>query len=158
MEEKEDWQVYYSKASLEPRATLVRALEYFKENEPKEKTAIDLACGNGNDTVGLLKNGWTVYAIDSSEMAIKPLIKLMVPLYKEKLTVECVTFMEVNWKTVTLVNASFSLPFCSKANLELRNLFNNFEIVFFKENEYDGPTAVGPEKHWHLFEILAVKK
>lgn len=37
-------------------------------------------------------------------------------------------------------------------------LFNNFEIINFKENEKDGKTGIGKIKHWHTFDIIARKK
>ena len=36
-------------------------------------------------------------------------------------------------------------------------LFNDFEIIDFKEFEKDRATALGKMKHWHIFEIIAKK-
>ena len=38
------------------------------------------------------------------------------------------------------------------------NLFDNFEIIKFKELERDGKTAVGKIKHWHTYDFIAKKK
>jgi len=35
-------------------------------------------------------------------------------------------------------------------------LFQLFEIERFEEVEQDGQTALGKQKHWHLFHIVAV--
>jgi len=195
MDKEKDWEAYYAKASLKPRSTLIRALEYFEKNIPKEKIAVDMGCGNGRDTINLLKNGWQVYAIDASETAIKLLNENTAPSDKKNLVAECVTFEQMKWKTVSLVNASLALPFCDEQNFdsvwsnlvnsisvngaftghffginddwktlnlineqELQHLFRSFKIEFLEEKEYDAPSVTGPVKHWHIFEILAIKK
>lgn len=195
MDEEKGWQAYYAKTSLKPRPTLTRALEYFEKNAPKEKIAIDIGCGNGRDTIKLLKEGWQVYAIDSSETAIKLLKEHTTLFDKKNLTAECLTFKQMKWQMVSLVNASLALPFCNKKNFEnvwnnlvnsilvkgaftghffgvnddwktlnlinkqeLEHLFRNFKIEFLDEKEYDAPSATGPVKHWHIFEVLAIKK
>ena len=40
---------------------------------------------------------------------------------------------------------------------ECLNLFNEFEIISFKEIEKDGLTGLGKIKHWHIFDIIAKK-
>lgn len=195
MRKEAAWKAYYAKIKLKPRPTLTRAMEYFENNKPEEKSAIDLGCGNGNDTIHLLKNGWQVYAIDASPTAIELVNKNTSPPDLKNLTTECTTFDETKWKPVTFVNASLSLPFCKKENFtfvwdnivrsikaggifaghffginddwndlnlfseqELQNLFKDFMIEFFEGKEFDKPSATGPMKHWHIFEVLAVKK
>jgi tellurite methyltransferase len=37
----------------------------------------------------------------------------------------------------------------------LLRLFDSWETVHFEEHEWDGKTAVGQRKHWHLFEVIA---
>lgn len=41
---------------------------------------------------------------------------------------------------------------------EVLDLFENFEILEFREVEKDRPTALGKMKHWHIFEVVARKK
>lgn len=41
---------------------------------------------------------------------------------------------------------------------EILDLFKEFEILFLKENERDGKTISGKQKHWHSFLIKARKK
>lgn len=48
------------------------------------------------------------------------------------------------------------MTFLSKE--KVLNLFKNFEIIEFHENEKDGKTALGITKHWHTFDIIARKK
>ena len=40
---------------------------------------------------------------------------------------------------------------------QARNLFTGFEVEYFREEDEDGRSTVGP-KHWHLFHIIARKK
>ena len=49
-----------------------------------------------------------------------------------------------------------NMTFFSKE--EVIKLFSSFEIINFKEIEKDGRTALGAEKHWHLFNVIAKKK
>ena len=41
---------------------------------------------------------------------------------------------------------------------QVLNLFTEFEIIDFQENERDGKTGLGKIKHWHTFDIIAKKK
>lgn len=47
------------------------------------------------------------------------------------------------------------MTFFSKEEAEA--LFQNFKIIVFDEMETDKPTALGREKHWHFFSIIAQK-
>jgi tellurite methyltransferase len=38
---------------------------------------------------------------------------------------------------------------------EAEALFSRLEVELFDEVEEDGPTAVGKQKHWHLFHVVA---
>ena len=40
---------------------------------------------------------------------------------------------------------------------QVQELFVNFEIIEFKEVEKDGTTALGANKHWHIFWVIAKK-
>lgn len=41
---------------------------------------------------------------------------------------------------------------------EVIKLFSSFEIINFKEVAKNGKTALGIEKHWHVFNVIAKKK
>lgn len=41
---------------------------------------------------------------------------------------------------------------------EVEELFNNFEILKFEEEEKDAKTGLGVMKHWHIYNIIARKK
>lgn len=41
---------------------------------------------------------------------------------------------------------------------EVYELFNQFEIIEFKEIEQDKKSAIGEYKHWHIYAVIAKKK
>ena len=51
-----------------------------------------------------------------------------------------------DWKDLALVTES-----------ELLAIFADFEISFWEEREYSAKSIMGPEKNWHIFEIMAIK-
>lgn len=38
---------------------------------------------------------------------------------------------------------------------DARKLFKGLKVISFKEREYDAKPAIGAEKHWHTFEVIA---
>ena len=41
---------------------------------------------------------------------------------------------------------------------EAEALLSRFEVELFDEVEEDGSTAVGKQKHWHLFHVVARRR
>lgn len=41
---------------------------------------------------------------------------------------------------------------------EVEQLFSDFSIMQWKEREEDGVTAIGEQKHWHIYEVIAKKR
>jgi SAM-dependent methyltransferase len=39
----------------------------------------------------------------------------------------------------------------------VKSLFDDFQIEYFNETEFDGKTVSGNDKHWHIIEIIAKK-
>ncbi|MGH8001630.1 MAG: class I SAM-dependent methyltransferase [Brasilonema sp.] len=202
-----DWSAYYNAVvDRPPRDTLLEALEHFEtESLNQHQTsilhsgfAVDLGCGEGRDTVELLRRSWRVLAIDGEAEAIARLLKRP-EINRQLLETRVVLFQDIVLpESVDLVNASFSLPFCpsksfpslwEKIILSLRSggrfcgqLFGNhdswaiytsmnhhtrqqiemllqpFEIEMLQEEDHPGKTAIGEEKHWHIFHIVARKK
>ena len=107
---KRDWKAYYDNvANRPPRKTILTALAAFKQ----PGIAIDLGCGDGRDTVVMLRHNWTVLAIDKEPDAITRLLARP-HINIEQLTTQIVSFEELQLpESVDLINASFSLPFCS---------------------------------------------
>ncbi len=119
-----NWSKYYqTMAGRPPRNTLLKALESFSESSFPPYTAVDLGCGEGRDTVELLKRNWRVLAIDSHVHSFVYLLQHPELSYPENLTIQLSAFQKAMWGRVDLVNASFCLPFCPPedfSNLWLR--------------------------------------
>jgi len=195
-----DWSLYYQAVvGRPPRDTLLAALERFDAEDSgiQPRFAVDLGCGEGRDTVELLRRGWRVLGIDGNSEAIANLLNRP-DIHQERLETQITRFEELVLPDyVDLINASFSLPFCppkhfpslwdkivaslnsggrfcgqlfgdrdswaihTSMNHHTRQqvdvLLQPFELEFFEEEEHPGKTALGEEKHWHIFQIVARK-
>jgi len=107
------WTAYYdATAGRPPRRTLLAALDAFPA---APRFAVDLGCGEGRDTVELLRRGWRVLAIDAAPMAIGRLRARPDLPEGAPLATRCARFEETEWPAADLVNASFALPICPPA-------------------------------------------
>ena len=43
------------------------------------------------------------------------------------------------------------------SNNDIKNLFNNFDYVFYDESNKNGESTLGEEVRWHVFNIVALK-
>ncbi len=112
--ELEDWPGYFGAVlGKPPRETLMAALDSFDREEFARGTALDLAAGEGRDTLELLNRGWRVVATDSHPEAFSYLWPRVPDAAKPRLTTEVVSFEDTQIPSVDLVNASFALPFCA---------------------------------------------
>ncbi|MEB3182586.1 MAG: class I SAM-dependent methyltransferase [Nostocaceae cyanobacterium] len=196
-----DWSAYYNAVvGRPPRETLLAALEHFQsENSPKQSLfAVDLGCGDGRDTVELLRQGWRVLAIDGQSEAISRLVTRP-DINVEHLEPRVMRFEQlVLPESIDLINASFALPFCPPEHFskmwsdivnslrsggrfsgqlfgdrdswamytsmnhhsrsQLEKLLEPFAIEILQEEEHPGKTAIGEDKYWHIFHIVARKK
>src|SRR6266496_616460 len=109
-----DWSRYYAAARDEPRETLLYALQLFDREEIRDRFAVDLGCGTGQDTAELLRRGWRVLAIDGQAEAIERLHERpdLPATAAERLQTKISTFEQAEWPDTDLVNSSFALPFC----------------------------------------------
>lgn len=195
------WSDYYKAvANRPPRETLLTALTNFERDTPQaeSKIAVDLGCGEGRDTVELLRRGWNVMAIDGEQEAINQLLQRS-DINTELLQTHVAQFENIQLSfAVDLINASFSLPFCEPKRFpdlwskivcslarggrfsghlfgerdswatdstmnhhtlsDVKLFLKPFEIELLKEEDHLGKTALGKEKHWHIFHIVARKK
>lgn len=198
------WSTYYQAVEgRPPRDTLLFALDRFAaETKPTPRStvgfAVDMGCGDGRDTVELLRRKWRVLAIDGNEEAIA-LLRKRSDLDRSHLETRVQRFEALTLPpNVDLINASFCLPFCPPAHFadlweemvlalrlggrfcgqlfgdrdswatydditchtraEVETLLAPFEIEQLDEEEHPGKTALGEEKYWHLFNIVARKR
>jgi tellurite methyltransferase len=111
--EMEDWPGYFGAVlGKEPRDTLVRALDLFTDEGFAGGLAVDIAAGEGRDTLELLKRGWKVVASDSHPDAFSYLWPRVPEAWKPRLKTIEVNFAQMEVPPCDLVNASFALPFC----------------------------------------------
>ncbi|MFZ9739960.1 MAG: methyltransferase domain-containing protein [Prochlorotrichaceae cyanobacterium] len=121
-----EWMAYYEAVKgRPPRDTLRFALDRFDlipESQSSSQTrqinssrfAVDLGCGDGRDTVEILRRGWQVLAIDGSPEAIDRLLQRPdVDPTAFQTRVEKFESLTLAPNSTDLVNASFCLPFCS---------------------------------------------
>lgn len=109
------WESYFkSKLRDPPAGFIVEGLKAIHQTNPN-KTAIDLGCGIGHETLELLKAGYKVTAIDSQSETFEYMKQLpLMPRYEGNLKTIVSTFEQLDFQAipqVDLVIASFSLPF-----------------------------------------------
>ena len=107
-----NWAEYYAAtADRPPRRTLLDALARFGPSATP-RLAVDLGCGDGRDTIELLRRGWSVLAIDAEPAAIERLKARPDLPEGARLFCLCQRFEDAALPQSDLVNASFSLPLC----------------------------------------------
>ncbi len=119
-----DWPGYYRAVlGKPPRDTLLAALEAFDHEDagagsrpPTPRLAIDLGCGEGRDTIELLRRGWRVLAIDDHADAFVHLAPRVRPEDAPRLETRVAGFQRTPLPSADLVNASYALPFCEPAD------------------------------------------
>ena len=122
--EHRDWPGYFQAvAGKGPRETLIEALSEISRHGPQTNSsashlAIDLGCGEGRDTVELLRHGFSVLAIDSHPQAATLLAARLdiTPEMHTRLRFLQAGFEHLTLPPAALVNASFALPFCPPAH------------------------------------------
>lgn len=194
-----DWNAYYKAVSgRPPRETVVLALNKF-DAEPSNtpRFAIDLGCGDGRDTVEILRRGWRVLGIDGEADALNHLKNRPdVDLTRLETRIDRFENLTLN-ESVDLINASFCLPFCPPnrfnhlwqtitsalnpggrfsghlfgdrdswavnplmshfTRAQLEELLAPFEVELLDEEDHPGKTALGEEKHWHIYNLVLRK-
>ncbi|UNE35398.1 class I SAM-dependent methyltransferase [Vermiphilus pyriformis] len=115
------WATYYEKKLQEPpRAYVVNALALLPNT--KDKTALDIGCGIGHETLLLLEKGYKVTALDGEQIAIDSMLKRPeIKKYKPMLTTMVSQFQRLAFEKLPqfdVIVASFSLPFCPPQHFE----------------------------------------
>lgn len=117
--EANDWSGYFGAVLGQgPRETLVFALDRFAQEGVTEGLGVDLAAGEGRDTLELLRRDWRVVATDSHPEAFTHLWpRVPEALHANLSTVEA-EFSTTQIPDCDLVNASYALPFCESGDFE----------------------------------------
>lgn len=111
-----DWHGYFGVVvGKPPRETLLGALAAFDQEPAPDsaRLAVDFGCGEGRDTLELLRRGWRVLAIDAHPEAFEHLLPRVPEEHRARLETRVGTYEESELPACDLVNASFALPFCS---------------------------------------------
>ena len=104
------WSSYYEKnEDRAPREMLLEVLDAFDEGK---HTAIDLGCGHGVDTLAMLERGWSVFATDAEDEAIRRVLSRVPASLAPRLETVVAPMELVDLPHADLVWASFSLFFC----------------------------------------------
>lgn len=98
-------------AGRDPMEFLDVALKVTDGEHGRDRMAIDLGCGAGNETRALLERGWRVHAVDGEPRAIEILTNRVPAGLEERLTTAISLFHEADLPQSDLVFASLSLPF-----------------------------------------------
>lgn len=111
--EANDWPRYFGAVlGNAARETLVTAVDRFAQEGVTDGFAVDLAAGEGRDTLELLRRGWRVVATDNHPEAFTHLWPRVPEALHARLSTLEVEFSETQIPTCDLVNASYALPFC----------------------------------------------
>lgn len=113
-----DWPGYFGAVlGKPPRDTLLAALAAFEQEGLTAGFAVDLAAGEGRDTLELLARGWRVLATDAEPAAFTHLWPRVPAAAHDCLTTTVASFEDTALPPCDLVNASFALPFCAPHHL-----------------------------------------
>ncbi|MBM3486271.1 MAG: methyltransferase domain-containing protein [Alphaproteobacteria bacterium] len=142
------WDEYYKAVSGNPpRETLVRALDAWEKEfgARRMRTAVDLGCGEGRDTVELLRRRFHVRAIDSEQRALDWLAGRADLPTTGTLETVCARMEDAAWPAVEVFNASFALPFCTPDCLEA--LWARIVAALPQGGRFAGQ-IFGPDDEW----------
>src|SRR5690606_31236708 len=87
-------------------------LSRFEKSDGSSRTAIDLGCGAGIETMALLEQGWSVRAIDQQPEAISAVPARASADRASRLKTQTASFENVELPPADLIWAGLSLPFC----------------------------------------------
>lgn len=67
------WSLFQKKRAIDipPLPLVTKAIHLLQKDSTEKKVAVDLGCGISPTTIHLLKKGWKVYAVDSSQSVLE---------------------------------------------------------------------------------------
>jgi len=113
------WGAYYAHHKERPLSSLLGAALERLSPQANWRQAIDLGCGSGNETRGLLAAGWDVLAIDQERAAIE-----MVNAIRADFPGVCLETRTQQFESLmtlpaaSLIHAGMSIPFCHPQHFE----------------------------------------
>lgn len=121
-----DWAGYFDAVRGKgPRETLLHALSKFDAEAIADaraaiapRLAIDLACGEGRDTLELLRRGWRVVAIEPESGGLKQLLDQVDETQALRVSAQVADFASARLIPCDLLNSSFALPFCPEGQFD----------------------------------------
>ncbi len=154
-----------------------KLLEEFIDQAPQGK-ALDIACGNGRNSIFLKKHGFTVDAIDISTVATQKLNEQNLGINVKCMDIETLTFPESSYEVIInirflerrlfpmiekglkpggfLLFESFAggknEKFCLRPN-ELLYAFPTLQVIYYREQN-----PQGSEKFEKSVSLVAIKK
>lgn len=139
------WAAYYDKLrDRPPRRTLLAALDRFGTT-PAAALALDLGCGDGRDTVEMLRRGWRVIAVDAEPEALRQLQARTLPAGSD-VTPVIARLEEVPVPLgVQLINSSFAMPLCEPE--AFRDLWSRIREGLPSGGRFSGQWY-GPRDSW----------
>lgn len=145
-----DWKKYQKNTFRDEPSELTK---YVVENL-EFKTAIDLGCGSGNDTVYMVKNGKKVLAID--KFLKEPyILHRLTKSQRENVIFDHASLEEVDLPKTDLILSIFALPFCKIDTFS--NLWNRIK----KSLEPNGiivANMFGKGNHYKDDEVIKLTK
>lgn len=111
-----DWASYYAAEAGRPARPLLKAvLSRWQKAGQRPGFAVDLGCGDGADTFELLRQGWTVLAVDRQPAAIALVERNVPEPHRPRLQTLVADFTNLALPPADLIYCGWSLPHCPAA-------------------------------------------
>lgn len=126
--------------------------EVIEKFEKITGVAIDIGCGEGYDSIYLIKNNWNVIAVDLFVEVIKKSAEKLDANLKDNLTIKRHEFENLDIPKVDLILANYSISYCKK---EKFNLLINKIIESIKLNGRFAGIIYGEDDYRKDFEYMS---
>ena len=124
-------------------------VKYFVDNiSTTSGKAIDIGCGSGNDSVYLIKNGWSVVSIDKENVGER-ISKRLDAEEQKRFKFQQQNFENMKLEKADLIVANYSLPFCN--NEKINDVWKNI-VNSIRTNGYFVGNFFGINDSWNKAE------